>query len=294
MSVWIDAHHHLWDLELIHYPWLMDKGRARFFGQPLAIQKNYLLSDFIADHENTIVKSIHVQVGAIARDETKETDWLEQCSQQSQYKFPSKAVVAINMLASNVEQQIVQHKQYSVTQGVRHIIGKSVEENKTLPQFDKDKWLDSLTLLHKHQLSFDLQLTEEHYLPIFLLLKQLPELKVAICHLASPWDQSKEGFERWHRAMITFAKLPNCTMKLSGFSMFNRGMNQQMFYQYAHSAIDIFGPQRCMFGSNFPVDKLYINYKELFSLWQNIVCQFSEKEAHYLRYETANQFYRVS
>jgi predicted TIM-barrel fold metal-dependent hydrolase len=128
---------------------------------------------------------------------------------------------------------------------------------------------------------------------VFEVLKQLPELKVAICHLGSPWDQSPEGFAHWQLAMRQFASLPNCTMKLSGFSMFNHGMNKKMFLQYAHEAIKIFSPQRCMFGSNFPVDKLYITYAELFNLWQIIVEKYAEEEAHYLRYETANLFYQL-
>ena len=293
MSKWIDAHHHLWELEQVHYPWLMTKGEARFFGQPDAIRKNYLHSDFIADHENVIVKSVHVQVGATKQDEIKETAWLAKCSQQTNNKFPTKAVVAIDMLANDIEQQIAQHKRYSITQGVRHIIGKSLEENKALPHFEKDRWLSALTLLQKHQLNFDLQLTEDQYLPVFTLLSQLPELKVAICHLASPWDQSPEGFNRWRRAMKLFAALPNCTMKISGFSMFNHGMNKETFKLYAHSAIEIFGVQRCMFGSNFPVDKLYISYQALFSLWQEIVSQYNEDEANWLRYLSAANFYQI-
>ena len=43
----IDAHHHLWDLEACDYPWLMAKGEQRFFGDPSPIQKNYLVSDFL-------------------------------------------------------------------------------------------------------------------------------------------------------------------------------------------------------------------------------------------------------
>jgi predicted TIM-barrel fold metal-dependent hydrolase len=291
--LWIDAHHHLWDLEQINYPWLMAKGEKRFFGQPDPIRKNYLVNDFCHDHQNKIVKSVHIQVGAVKQDEIKETAWIEECSLNSSSNFPAKAVVSIDMLSDDVATQIAKHKQYSVTQGVRHIIGKSAEENKTLPSFDSTKWFNALTLLQNNKLSFDLQLTEEQYLPVFEVLKQLPELKVVICHLGSPWDQSPQGFANWQLAMKKFASLPNCTMKLSGFSMFNHGMNKDMFLQYAHEAIKIFSPQRCMFGSNFPVDKLYISYQALFELWQKIVDQYNPDEAHYLTYETANLFYQI-
>ena len=45
----VDAHHHLWNLNKIHYPWLMERGVVRFFGDPTPIQHNYLVGDFLRD-----------------------------------------------------------------------------------------------------------------------------------------------------------------------------------------------------------------------------------------------------
>jgi predicted TIM-barrel fold metal-dependent hydrolase len=64
-------------------------------------------------------------------------------------------------------------------------------------------------------------------------------------------------------------------MNLSGFSMFKQALNSESFKRYAHAAIDIFGPQRCIFGSNFPVDKLYVSYSDLFEQWQDIVACYN-------------------
>ena len=62
--------------------------------------------------------------------------------------------------------------------------------------------------------------------------------------------------------MKAFAELPNCYMKLSGSAMFKYAFDSESFKRYAHAAIDIFGSQRCMFSSNFPVDKLYVSYSD--------------------------------
>ena len=61
---WIDAHHHLWDLSRIDYPWLLAKGEARFFGQPDPIRKDYLVKDSQNDAGDFISRSVHIQVGA--------------------------------------------------------------------------------------------------------------------------------------------------------------------------------------------------------------------------------------
>ncbi len=61
----IDAHHHLWDLNAVDYPWLMEKGKKRFFGDPTPIQRNYLIDEHIKLAAALGFKaSVHIQVGA--------------------------------------------------------------------------------------------------------------------------------------------------------------------------------------------------------------------------------------
>jgi len=296
-QIWVDAHHHLWDLDKINYPWLMAKGEQRFFGQPDPIRKSYLPADYLEDHHHLIHKSVHIQVGAAETDALKETQFVDQIANDTQGTrycgYPSAAVVAINMAKQEIGEDIEAHGSFGITRGVRHIIGKSPGENIHLAPFDQKQWLKNWQLLAKHQLSFDLQLTSEQYDIVFKALELVPELKVAICHLASPWDQSEAGFLGWKIMMKRFATLPHCHIKLSGFSMYKHQFDANEFIKYAHAAIDIFGPSRCMFGSNFPVDKLYVTYHALFEQWQQIVNQYNDEEADHLRQKTACRFYRI-
>tara|TARA_R110001583_G_scaffold2233_6_gene16409 strand:- start:16218 stop:17111 length:894 start_codon:yes stop_codon:yes gene_type:complete len=294
ITSWIDAHHHLWDLDTVHYPWLAAKGEKRFFGQPDPIRKNYLVKDFALDHQHQISQSVHIQVGAAnSLEETALIQRLSQSAQRDGLYFPSAAVVAIDMCQPSIEQQLAPHLSYNITRGARDIIGKSPEENKSLPTFHPDIWLNNWQYLASKSLSFDLQLTSEQYQIVLKTLERVPELKVAICHLASPWDQSDLGFNYWKKQIKAFAELPNCYMKLSGFSMFKHGFDSESFKRYAHAAINIFGPQRCMFGSNFPVDKLYISYADLFIQWQEITSAYTIDEANYLAARTASNFYQL-
>lgn len=294
IALWIDAHHHLWDLDKVHYPWLAAKGEKRFFGQPDPIRKNYLVKDFALDHQYQISQSVHIQVGASnALKETELIHRLSQSYQSGDLCCPSAAVVAIDMRQPSIEQQLAPHLAYNITRGARDIIGKSPEENKSLPTFIPDIWLNNWQYLASKSLSFDLQLTSEQYNIVLKTLERVPELKVAICHLASPWDQSTLGFHFWKTSMKAFAKLPNSYMKLSGFSMFKHSFDSESYKRYAHTAIDIFGPQRCMFGSNFPVDKLYISYADLFTQWQEITSVYTIDEANYLASQTASNFYQL-
>ena len=219
---WIDAHHHLWDLTRIEYPWLLAKGEARFFGQPDPIRKNYLVEDFQRDAGSFISRSVHVQVGAGQGLEIAETKFVDDCSKQSNERFPAVAVVAVDLGQPEIQQQLEGHMAYEVTRGVRHMIGKSAEENPTLPPFIPGVWVNNWKTIVQHDLCFDLQLTEEQYADVLNALEGVPELKLAICHLASPWDRSPEGMKRWKVWMQRFADLPGSVMKISGLQMYNK------------------------------------------------------------------------
>lgn len=290
---WIDAHHHLWDLSRIEYPWLLAKGEPRFFGQPDPIRKDYLLDDYRNDAGQKISRSVHVQVGARAGLELDETEFIDECSLKTDRRFPAAAVVAVDLGKAEIEMELDAHLKYPVTRGARHMIGKSAEENPSLPPFIPEIWIENWRALVRRDLSFDLQLTEDQYEKVLGALEQVPELRVAICHLASPWDRSAEGMNRWRTWMKRFAALPNTVMKISGLTMFTKQWNEQEFYRWADAALEIFGARRCMLGSNFPVDSLYVSYEDLFEAWKKLVSQCSPQEAVYLAGRSAERFYRL-
>ena len=291
---WIDSHHHLWDLSRVDYPWIQSKGEVRFFGQPDPIRKDYLLNNYLADVAGRISRSVHVQVGATAGQELRETAFVDQCSRETGGRIPAAAVVAIDHGQQCIETDIEAHMAFSVTRGARHMIGKSAEENPTLPPFIPDIWLRNWRTLVEHDLSFDLQLTEDQYDMVLSVLRQVPDLRLAICHFASAWDQTAEGFTRWRGWMRQFAGLPNACFKISGFGMFKQKWDEPVYLEWATAALEIFGAERCMLGSNFPVDSLYMSYDELFVAWQKLVAQCTPDEAYQLAGGTAANFYSLS
>jgi predicted TIM-barrel fold metal-dependent hydrolase len=290
---WIDAHHHLWDLARVEYPWLLASGAVRFFGQADPIRKNYLGDDYADDTAGRISRSVHIQVGAREGLELQETAFINDCSRQSGGNFPAAAVVAVDLGRGGIDKALEAQQACPVTRGVRHMIGKSARENIFLPPFEPGVWLENWRLLAGRGLSFDLQLTEEQYETVLNALEQVPELRVAICHLASPWDRSHEGFVRWQSWMKRFAALPNTVMKISGLCMYTRRWDEQEFFRWAEAALDVFGAERCMLGSNFPVDRLYVSYDKLFAAWKVLVSLCSPDEAVYLAGRTAEKFYRL-
>ena len=290
---WVDAHHHLWDLSRIQYPWLLATGEARFFGQPDPIRKNYLVNHYQEDCRGRIARSVHIQVGARPEDELEETAFVQECSHENGGQLPAGAVVALDLGQVDIQESLEAHRAFPVTRGVRHMIGKSAGENALLPPFAPDIWVPNWRRVAASGLSFDLQLTEDQYGMVLAALQKVPELNVSICHLASPWDRSVDGFRRWRGWMRRFAELPNLAMKISGLSMFSRQWEENTFLEWAEASIEIFGAGRCMLGSNFPVDRLYVSFDELFSAWQKLAAMCSAGEADQLAGGTAARFYRL-
>jgi predicted TIM-barrel fold metal-dependent hydrolase len=290
---WIDAHHHLWDLQRLDYPWLLARGEERFFGQPDPIRKNYLAADYCTDTAGRISRSVHIQVGAKPGHELLETAFVQDCSRLTSGSIPAAAVVAVDLGRTGIEQQLEAQLGFAITRGVRHIIGKSAAENTSLPKFESAVWVGNWRKLAQLGLSFDLQCTEDQYADVLKALGSVPELRVAICHFASPWDQSPQGRKRWQNWMQRFAELPNAHLKISGLSMFTRTWDEASFLAWADAGLDVFGAHRCMLGSNFPVDRLYVNFDQLFQAWRKLVGRCSPAEGQRLAGQTAVEFYRI-
>lgn len=288
----IDAHHHLWDLSHCHYPWLMARGAKRFFGDPSPIQKNYLPADFLQESQRYVPSaSVHIQVGVSSEDEIRETKWLQSLS-----PVPQAIVAATDLSAPDLPGTLDAHACSPRLRGIRQILGRHREEDK---KHGSDALLDSphfirgLHELAARGLSFDLQMIPQQMPRVIAVLRQVPELRVALCHCGSPWDQDAEGLANWRSGLRQLAELPTVSCKVSGLGMFKPDWTPQDLRPLIHDVIDAFSPGRVMFGSNFPVDKLYNSYEALWRAYELAVEGFSNTEKQQMFYQTAADFYRI-
>jgi predicted TIM-barrel fold metal-dependent hydrolase len=291
----VDAHHHLWDLDACNYPWLMAKGVRRFFGDPTSIQKNYLVQDLRADaRDYELDASVHIQVGVTPGDEVKETAWLQETADTN--GLPSAIVAYCDLEKADAPGVVAAHMQYTRVRGLRQIIGRSDEEDARTGSgglIDDPIWLDNLEMLGELGLSFDLQLTPGQVPRVAEVLADIPSTPVALCHCGSPWDQSAAGLESWRNGLRQLASLPNVYCKISGLGMFNHDWDVDGIRPIVESCIEIFGAERAMFGSNFPVDKLHAGYTKIWRAYEEITSDLSDEEQQQLFGDTARRFYGI-
>jgi len=285
----IDSHHHLWDLKDVHYPWLMEFGKPRFFGDPTPIQRDYLLAEHRAiSHNNGFVASVHIQVGA--EDGLAEARWVDQVAHANP-EWPMVQVAFCDLTAPDRDVQLDQFQALPSVVGVRQIVGRSPDEdakNGTNALIADPEFKAGLHSLASRGLSFDLQLIPELMKPMGKVLEQVPDLQVALCHAGSPYDRSSDGIVKWAAGLAQLSALQNVSCKLSGLGMFDHDWNAGTVRPIADVVMKQFGPDRVMFGSNFPVCSLSSSFDELMERHMAIVPEEHHKAVFH---DNAERFY---
>ncbi|WP_282093198.1 amidohydrolase family protein [Epibacterium ulvae] len=268
----IDAHHHLWDLNAVHYPWLMAKGEPRFFGDPAPIQRDYLLEEFTRDAKaQGFEGSVHIQVGSA--DPLAEAQWVQSVADANP-DWPMVQVAFCDLTAPDAEAQLDALQDLPTVRGVRQIIGRAPGEDAvtgTNALLDNPMFLARLQGLAKRGLSFDLQLLPELMQQTAAVLARATDTQVALCHAGSPHDRSPEGLDYWAQQLSYLSELPNVACKLSGLGMFDPHWNAQSVAPIVETILSQFSPKRCMVGSNFPVDSLNANYDVLMENYRRLI-----------------------
>jgi predicted TIM-barrel fold metal-dependent hydrolase len=285
----IDSHHHLWDLKDVHYPWLMEFGKPRFFGDPTPIQRDYLLAEHRAiSHNHGFVASVHIQVGA--EDGLAEARWVDQVAHANP-EWPMVQVAFCDLTAPDRDVQLDQFQALPSVVGVRQIVGRSPDEdakNGTNALIADPEFKAGLHSLASRGLSFDLQLIPELMKPMGKVLEQVPDLQVALCHAGSPYDRSSDGIAKWAAGLAQLSALQNVSCKLSGLGMFDHDWNAGTVRPIADVVMKQFGPDRVMFGSNFPVCSLSSSFDELMERHMAIVPEEHQKAVFH---DNAARFY---
>ncbi len=286
----------MWDLDACRYPWLEEKGVVRFFGDPAPIQRNYLADELREDASAyQLDGSVHIQVGVADGDEVTESTWLDDSARTS--GLPTALIAYCDLSSENAQHILDQQQSIGRVRGIRHIVGRSSVEDASTGSdtlLKNATWIENLASLRERDLSFDLQMIPRQVDSVADVLNSIPGLRVALCHCGSPWDQSTSGLASWRDGLRRLASYPDVYCKISGLSMFDHQWRVDSIQSIVDSCIEIFGADRCMFGSNFPVDKLHKTWDEIWGAYEHIAASYSAREQDRLFSGSAAEFYRIS
>ena len=296
----VDAHHHLWDLEneKTKYSWLMVKEGEAFFGDYAAIRKSYLLDDYLKDAKNqNLIKSVHVQAEHDDDDPVSETEWLQHLADKHNAKLPNAIVAFADFSKTNVKKILDQHQEYKNTRGIRQILSFNADEPKyshATEDFLKNSiWIENFKNMKNRNLSFDIQIYPHQMEDAFNLAKANSDILFILNHTGEPCYQTDEYIQLWETGMKKISSCENFVTKISGLGMFNPNWTINSSRIFVEKTIEIFGINRCMFASNFPVDKIFNTFDNYWNSFKEITKNYSENDKKLLFSLNAEKYYRI-
>jgi predicted TIM-barrel fold metal-dependent hydrolase len=289
----IDAHHHIWQMK--NLPWLVGEPVPRIFGEYDSIRRDYPIEEYLADMRHCGVgKTVYVQVNWIPNQEVGETRWVQ--SVANKFGYPSAIVGFADLTKSDVAETLAAHLESPLFRGVRqqlHWHANPQYRFASRPDLmNDDQWRRGFALLEKLGLVFELQVFASQMADSARLAADFPETTIVLEHAGMLEDRSEEGWSAWRTGMRLLAKNSNVYTKISGLGTFLHRFDRDAIRPVILETIEIFGPDRCMFGSNFPIEKIWTDYKTLFDGTASILDELTGTEKAAVLGDTAKRIYR--
>jgi L-fuconolactonase len=280
MSFTIDAHQHFWQLsQPFDYRWLDAPAMAP------------IRRDFLPEHLEPHLRATGVgrSVFVQTQHDLAENRWALGLAER--HTFIAGVVGWVDLASPACEEQLQEMRQHPKFVGVRHVTQDEPDDDFIVrPDVRR-----GLRILEKHDVPFDLLFYVKHLRHAAMIAKEFPDLLLVIDHLAKP--RIKEGkTDDWLPHFKAAAAFPNVFCKLSG--MVTEADWQRWtvadLRPYVQTALDLFGPQRCMYGSDWPVCELAATYEQVHAALVEAVGPLSEAERGAIFGETAYRFYRLA
>ena len=296
----IDTHIHLWDLNKNSYDWINKSSVKK-------LQNNYLINDYFKDTDFlNINKAVHIQAEINKDQSLLETKWLQSIADNNKLGIPNAIIGFVDLQEIDFQKKLEQHMQYANFRGIRQILKYDRKDlNKELYLLNNIDYNNNLKILGNKNLNFDLLINYYQYKNVVKILMKNKNVQFIINHCLWPIDISNENFQIWKNAIKLLSKFENVCIKISGFGELHGlsksiGIKKKLWSidslrPFIEYCIDSFGIRRCMFGTNFPVDKAFAanKYIDYWYAYHTILENFNLEEKNFLFTKNAEHYYKI-
>jgi predicted TIM-barrel fold metal-dependent hydrolase len=293
----VDAHHHLWDLSEGRYPWLQDEPDAHFFlGDYSALRRDYLPADYRRDAApHRVLATVHCEAERARDDQLGETAWLTRV--HAAHGFPNAIVAHAWFHTPESGEVLAGQAAFPLVRGIRSKPVTARTPDAMTPgapgTMQDPRWLEGFARLERHGLSWDLRVPPWHLGEAARVAKDFPRTQIVLNHTGFPWDRSETGLVAWRRGMEALARCPNVWLKVSELGLRDAPWDEASNRRVVLDAVSVFGIERCMFASNFPVSGLRIGYDALVRAMSRMLAGFREADRRRFFVGNAATFYQI-
>ena len=290
----IDAHHHIW--RLARTPWLNGPPVPRIFGDYAPLRRDYLAEEFAADARRCgVEKSVYVQINVAPGDEIEEVQWVQ--TGADTHGYPHGIIGYADLASPALARTLDAQSRCPAFRGIRqqlHWHENPAYRFASRPDAMNDpQWRRGLAVLAERGLLFELQVFASQMDDAARLAADHRSVTFVLLHAGMPEDTSAQGWQSWRRGMRRLADQPNIAVKLSGLGTFSHVCTVERWQPIVNETIAMFGAERCVFGSNYPIESLWTGYDRIITVMRECVSQRSAAEERAIFHGNAQRIYRL-
>ena len=273
----VDSHQHFWRVGRFDYPWMSADNAT-------------LYRDFLPAHLEPILNECGVRRTVLvqASNSLEETRWLLELADR--HPFIAGVVGWVDLMSPQAEAQIVTFATHPKFKGARHLVESEPADDWLV----QPRVLDGLKALAACGVAYDLLVHTQHLRHVLTVAEHCPDLRLVVDHLAKPPIASGE-IREWGRAMKAVAQIPGIHCKLSGLvtEADHAKWATADLTPYVECALEWFGAERMMVGSDWPVCLLASSYERALDAYQELLAGLNNRERQQVLADNAARFYRL-
>ncbi len=284
----VDTHQHLWDLTKFELPWT--KG-----GDVSSLAKSFVSADYLKAIEGSnVVKSVYMEVDVTPAQQGKEAEYVIDICERGETPMVA-AVISGRPNSAEFKDYITKYAKNKYIKGVRQVLHSDVTPAGYCiePNFVK-----GIKLLGELGLSFDLCMRSGELMDAVKLVDQCPKTRFIVDHCGNMSVQSTDAAElaKWKKGMQELAQRPQVVCKISGIVATAKpsAWKAEDLAPHINFSMETFGPDRIMFGGDWPVCTLVAKYGEWVSALKTITAKMPDANRKKLFHDNAVKFYGLS
>lgn len=282
----IDTHQHLWDLDRFRPPWLRDAGAI--------LNRSYGTHDYLeATRGLNVAKAVYMEIDVAPKDHGDEAEHAIALSRSGEHPTVA-AVISGRPAEESFRPHVLRFKGSRWIKGVRQILNPPSAPRGLCLQAT---FVASMRLLGELDLSFDFCMRPGELSDAAELAARCPETRFILDHCGNPGLQAGAGeAEAWRRGIGDLARRPNVACKISGIvaGVPKEGWGPDLLAPVIDHCLDSFGPDRVVFGSDWPVCLLGATLADWVGALQEVIRSRPEGDRRKLLHDNAIRLYRLA